>query len=171
MNWYKQAQWDMYGQPLEFQEESDNSMYNQTISDKNHSWYDNEGNYKRGPVKSFYEEMRELTGEIEWMSPDEYIDRCTIGAYEKDKDILYDYSYEDFKEKVINYRRNSTIGHNETKNLIDAYKDRWIAGEQPPMGYLMYNEGNYAGQEGLHRALMAKDLGVIEIPVLILNRK
>lgn len=168
MNWFKKAQWDMYGRPLEFQEETDNLMYNRTVSDESRSWYDNEGKYTKGPAKSFYEEMRGLTGEIEWMSPDEYIDRCVEGAYGAEKPSV---EYERWKRLVIQDRRSSIIGNDSGNSLIDAYKDRWIAGEQPPMGYITYDEGEYSGQEGLHRALMAKDLGVIEIPVLIINRK
>jgi hypothetical protein len=38
------------------------------------------------------------------------------------------------------------------------------------MGYIIYSGGEYYGQEGLHRALMAKDLGVRTIPVLIVNK-
>ncbi len=167
MNWYKLSQYDMYGQPLEFQDRSDNLMFDQTVSNESRSWYDNESNYRKGPTKDFYKEMRGLTGEIEWMSPDEYIERVVRGAYETEQPNT---PYEQWKNFVIQHRRSSIIGDDNSKNLIEAYKDRWIAGEQPPMGYILYGEGGYIGQEGFHRALMAKDLGIIEIPVLILNR-
>lgn len=170
MNWYKQAQWDMYGQPLEFQEQTNNLMYNQTVSDKNRSWYDNEGEYKKGPVKDFYEKMRGMTGEIKWMSPDEYIDICVKGIYYTDKTISENYSYEKFRESVIRGRRSSIVEDSKNKSLLDSYKDRWITGEQPPMGYITYEGGEFIGQEGMHRAIMAKDLGIIQIPVLIINR-
>ncbi len=178
MNWYKKAQWDMFGQPLEFQEKIQDPVYNEMISGKDLSWHDEKKEYKTGPAKDYYEKMKGITGEIVWMSPDEYIDRCIKGGYKIYLETVGswfgkpNFSYEQFKNVTIEARRYSTVGVYNNKNLLDIYKDRWVAGEQPPMGYITYNnEGEYVGQQGMHRAIMAKDLGVIQIPVLIVNEK
>lgn len=173
MNWYKKAQYDMYGQPLEFREESDVPDYQDLISDKEHEWYSypfEDRDYKKGPIRDYKKEMEGLTGKIKWMSPDEYIDTCINGAYEfyKDSNEYRDIiSYEQYKHVALNARRSSIS--EDDKSLIESYKDRWVAGEQPPMGHLKYFKGEFTGQEGMHRALMAKDLGIIEMPVLIIN--
>jgi hypothetical protein len=72
MNWFKKAQYDIYNQPLEFEEKTDNSIYDQLISDKKKEWWsDNEE--RTGTEKDYQKEVKDRTGQIEWVSPDEYI--------------------------------------------------------------------------------------------------
>ena len=216
MNWYKTAQYDMYGQPLEFKEKTDNQMYDQLVSDKRKKWWsDNEE--RIGTEKEYQQEVKNRTGQIEWMSPDEYINKCLEGnynspsaaipstenrnrqdferwmeenpqdsndpqAYEnwKKENFTEDRPFEEYKDDMLDYRRNNTLGKhwddskgdwaNSEQNSIESFKDRWINGEQPPMGYITYTgKGQYYGQEGLHRAMMAKDMGIKEIPVLVIQ--
>jgi hypothetical protein len=218
MNWYKKAQYDMYGQPLEFEESTTNNMYDQLISDKRKTWW-SDNQERIGTEKDYQKEMKNRTGQIEWMSPDEYINRCLEGNYNspsaaipstenqnrrdfqkwkednqivtddpqvyekwKKDNFTEDRPYQEYKKDMLDYRRNSELGEhwnydkkdwdNSEQNKIESFQDRWIAGEKPPMGYITYTEeGEYYGQEGLHRAMMAKDMGIDEIPVLIITRK
>ncbi len=164
MNWYKRAQSNIYGIPLEFKEETGNE-YDELLSEKPFQW-SNEA-WKTGPKKDYFREMKRETGKIEWMPPEEYIDICAWGFYSKNP---HTEPFKEFKEEMINMRRRSTEGL-KGRNLIEIYQDRWVSGEQPPMGYIIYRDGEFKGQEGLHRAIMAQDLGIDSIPVLIVNKK
>jgi hypothetical protein len=171
MNWYKFAQYDQYGVPLSFKEEVEAPTYQSLLSDREMGWHSPpEYEYKRGPTRDYMREMKGMTGEIEWMTPDEYINLCSREAHKNAIDQgQTDKTYEEFRDMIVRMRRNS-IGEDD-RSLIEEYQDRWISGEQPPMGYIIYSRGSYFGQEGMHRALMAKDLGVSEIPVLIINKE
>lgn len=176
MNWYKLAQYDMYSQPLTFQEQTDVPYYDTLISDYPRTWHDPQSQkLQKRPIKDYMREVKNMTGNIEWMSPDEYIDEVARGFVVGEKLRLDSGKvsipdFEDARSNLVDSRRTSY--DTETgKNLIEDYKERWINGEQPPMGYLIYTkEGRLWGQEGLHRAIMAKDLGVSQIPVLIVRK-
>ena len=166
MNWYKRSQYNQYGIPLEFKEKVEAPIYNDLLSEREMGWYDSKNlEYKRGPVRDYMKERKGMKGEIKWMSPDGYIDIVTAGAYNVSQNSP---EFEYFKSLIIKGRRESI--NDEDYNLIENYKDRWVNGEQPYMGYIIYSMGTYFGQEGLHRAIMAKDLDVKEIPVLIINK-
>lgn len=159
MNWYKKAQYNQYGVPLDFETNLRGGYYD-TISDEKTNWVDPKTHeYKTGPMKDYTREVEGYTSKIEWMSPDEYIYACAGDSENKEESIRF-----------MTETRRRSYDH-KGRNLIEEYKKRWINGENPPMGYLIYVNGKYWGQEGLHRAIMAKDIGVDLIPVLVINRK
>lgn len=164
LNWYRTAQSNIHGYPLEFKEEVGND-YDELLSEEPFEWSNEK--WKTGPKKDYFKEMKGRTGEIRWMSPDEYIDICAMGFYGK-TEYFKNESFQEYKKEMIQMRRRSTKGE-EGPNLIETYQDRWVNGEQPYMGYITYQNGEFRGQEGLHRAIMALDLGIESIPILIVN--
>ena len=169
MNWYKQAQHDMYGQPLDFKEQMEAPLYQGLLDNSKMEWYSPKAeDYVKGPTKDYMAEMKNMKGDLVYMSPDEYINECVTGAQQGYFSDGLSKPFDELKKEMIQWRRMSTT--EEGGSLIEQYKDRWVKGEQPSMGYIIYHDGEYFGQEGLHRALMAKDLGVQTIPVLIINK-
>lgn len=157
MNWYKKAQYNQYGVPLDFEERTGIPFYDDTLSNREMTWTDPKTwNQKSGLLKDYLKEIKGRESHIEYMSPDEYIDICAVG-------------FNKTKEEIIKRRRSPAFENGMT--LIDKYKQRWIDGENPPMGFIEYVNGQFSGQEGLHRAIMAKEMGVELIPVLIMNRR
>jgi len=171
MNWYIQAQLNRHGEPLEFQNRTDVPFYDDLLSEKELDWYDHKTQqYTTGPKKQYMKEVKNRTANVQWMSPDDYINRCIQGFYEDYIDNNQEAkgqvpkcfkNISDCKEKILNSRQNI--------DLIREYSDRWMSGEKPPMVYLTYKDGKFYGQEGLHRAIMAKQLGLEKIPVLVAN--
>lgn len=161
MNWYKKAQYNQYGIPLEFKEKTSVPFYDDSISDKQMEWYDpQKDQYIVGPKKQYYKERKGYNSEVKWMSPSYYIYLCAKGFLEKGE--IKSTNINDAIKEVVQFR---------DKDKIEKYKDRWFNGEEPYMGYILYHNGSFYGQEGLHRALMAKDMGVKSIPVLIVDKK
>ena len=163
MNWYIQAQLNRHGEPLEFQNRTDVPFYDDLLSEKELDWYDHKTQqHTTGPKKQYMKEVKNRSANVQWMSPDEYINKCVEGFYKysdpRIKERFPDVS--EYKEWFLNTKQ---------ENLIKEYSDRWIKGEKPPMVYLIYKDGEFYGQEGLHRAIMAKQLGLEKIPVLVAN--
>jgi len=77
---------------------------------------------------------------IEFMTPDEYLN--SVGP---------------MADKVNNER---------SRAQIEKYKKSAMAGNKFPLPYLDYREGTFSGQEGIHRAVMAKELKIEKIPVV-----
>lgn len=77
---------------------------------------------------------------IEFMSPDEYLN--SVGL---------------MSDKAKNEHSIARI---------EKYKKAAMAGSKFPLPYLDYREGNFSGQEGIHRTIMAKELGIEKIPVV-----
>lgn len=147
MSKYEQQIVNIYGYPLEFKES-------------------HMGRGRR------IEGKRKKRGKIEWMSPKEYIDICTKENYKRAiKESIINESFKKWEKRVMKHRRDSIISKETGENKIESYKDRWINGEEPEMCHIEYKEGKFFDQQGLHRALMAKDFRFEEIPVLIVNRE
>jgi len=87
-------------------------------------------------------------GEVVYMSPDEYLDKTKKGFGNN----------RDFDENHILYSRKSQMA------IIDAIKQ----GNKIDMPMLDYSKKGYFGQEGRHRAIVARALGIKEMPVFIL---
>lgn len=107
--------------------------------------------------------QRETKGrfsEVVLMSPDEYIDLCHYGFFNTGytKGI---YS----KDKMLSDR-------SKDRELIEKLKDLINSDEELAMPVLEFGDVNtdnfYFYQEGLHRAIAAKELGLKEIPVLLM---
>ncbi len=109
----------------------------------------------RDPVEYFKTNKR-LVFEIVWMSPEEYLER----AYKIHKKTSLMYSgltqlpFETYLEININ------------PDLIQEYTERTLEGSKMPMPVLDYDK---LTQEGRHRAVVAQQLNVEEIPVLIVR--
>jgi len=85
-------------------------------------------------------------GTIEYISPDDYIDKCAEGFNKSRKEILLQRD-----EKVVD-------------RLVKLLKK----GTKLYMPFLDYVGG--FDQEGLHRAMASKQLGIESIPVLVIKK-
>lgn len=98
----------------------------------------------------YFARAKRRKGGIVMMGPDEYIQRAAKGFQKFDPDSSI--------ESVVAGRDSA---------LIDRYAKEMQAGDKFPTIMLDYSIG--FGQEGLHRALAAKKLGIEEIPVMIVS--
>ena len=92
-----------------------------------------------------YMAKKGMVGGVEWMSPSDYIERCVQGF------------------KSIGEPGEVERGRNPT--LVKQYAQEMQAGDKFPRLSLDYRGG--FGQEGLHRAMAAKTLGVESVPVFV----
>jgi hypothetical protein len=103
----------------------------------------------------YHEKLKGERAHIEYMSPDEYFNKIDKGFR---SNVPEHKQYEVEPQILENY--------NNPKLLIAAKR-----GDKFGMPYIEYNEGEFAEQEGRHRAKMAKDLGVEKMPVVIIDKK
>lgn len=89
---------------------------------------------------------------IVMMSPDEYIDKATK-AFQR-------------MEPSSGYSRDIVMKTRDPE-LVAKYAEQMKGGEKFPTLVLDYSRG--FEQEGLHRAIAAKKLGVEEIPVMVVS--
>jgi len=80
------------------------------------------------------------------ISPDEYISACVKG-------------FKSTYESIIRSRTDS--------GKVEEYAELMKSGETFPMLMVQYSLDGYFTQEGLHRALAAKSLGIDKVPVLV----
>ena len=97
----------------------------------------------------YHRERKKKTGEIVYMSPDEYIKRAILG-------------FKSIGEPAEN------VEQTRNPELIDKYAQMMQDGTKFDMPILDYRDG-YFSQEGLHRAMAARKLGARDIPVAILK--
>jgi hypothetical protein len=95
----------------------------------------------------YWAEKKGKVGEIVWMSPEEYIERCERGF------------------KSIGEPGAVRGGRDPEK--IKRYAADMKKGDKFPMLELDYSNG--FGQEGLHRAMAAEVLGVEKVPVWVIK--
>jgi len=100
-------------------------------------------------MPDYFAKAKRRKGSVIMMSPDEYIERAAKGFSKFNPTTI---------DSVINSR---------DKTLIDKYAQEMQDGAKFPTIMLDYSMG--FGQEGLHRALAAKKLGIKEIPVMIVS--
>lgn len=103
-------------------------------------------NYMNNPEYAEYEGFDVYK---KWISPDEYIAACAQG----------------FKSTV-----DSLINSRNTTKVSD-YAAKMKAGETFPMLMIRYGYKGSFTQEGLHRAIAAKSIGVETLPVLVAIEK
>lgn len=96
-------------------------------------------------IKEFDQDLAEGIGFIAEMSPDEYLDRIAF--------------------EIFNTSRESAIVCDYSN--VQKYAKMISEGVKFDMGYLDYDKG---GQEGRHRAMACKLLGIEKIPVYIRGR-
>lgn len=97
--------------------------------------------------------------EVLTMTPNEYLDRIAIGfwrAVSKEFPTL-----EEWREDMNDYRL--------TKSKIENYKKEAIKGSQFPVPIIFYGPNKMEMQEGHHRAEVARQLGIEEMPVIVVN--
>lgn len=107
------------------------------------SMYDNFLNEKDAKYMKY---NKKKLGEVVYMSPDEYIKRCAYDIFEK-SDL----------SGTLNAVNNE---------LVDTYANMMKDGTKFPIPVLNYAEHE---QEGRHRAMAAKKLGINKIPVLMIT--
>lgn len=95
----------------------------------------------------FMAKKKGMIGEIEWMSPRDYIDRCIAG--------------------FRSVGEPGEVERGRTPKLIKQYAKEMQQGDKFPMLELDYRGG--FGQEGLHRAMAAEMIGVKKVPVFIMR--
>jgi len=96
----------------------------------------------------YWREKKGVVGSVQWMTPTQYIQACEIG-----------------------FRNNGSEGlvrGGRTPELIKKYAFDMKRGDKFPMLELDYRD-DYFGQEGLHRAMAAEDIGVKKLPVFIMK--
>lgn len=92
---------------------------------------------------------KKQTGEVVEMSPDEYISKCREG----------------FKAEYGDLTSDLETGRDP--ELIEKYAEMMRTGTKFHMPTLDYRRGGFS-QEGLHRAMAARQLGAVTMPVAIL---
>ena len=99
-------------------------------------------------IAQYDEDLRAGKGFIAEMSPDEYLDRISYDIFNQSRERTTQVVYENVKE----------------------YAEMMAGGTKFDMGYINYNggRGGEFGQEGRHRAMAAKCLGIEKIPVYII---
>jgi hypothetical protein len=114
------------------------------------SYYDN---FLENP--KYFKENKKVCGVIVEMTPDEYLDNVAIQQFPRfKKDNPSFNTLDKYKEFMIN---------NLNKERIKKLKESVLTGCKLPMPFIDYK---IEGQEGRHRAVVARELGIKKIPVL-----
>jgi len=98
----------------------------------------------------YFARAKRRKGGIIMMSPDEYIDRAVKGFQKSDSTTS--------REQVLASR---------DIEIVNQYAREMQGGDKFPTIMLDYSIG--FGQEGLHRAMAAKKLGIEKIPVMVVS--
>lgn len=129
---------------------------------------DSVANVDKITQKEYYAKHKDLVGEIKYITPDEYLNIVTDSFWEKypekDKKILG----EDGKEKFIKWFNSSRIRRESVDGIKQLIKEK-VDIHLPFIEF--YKEGKGISQEGNHRAIAAKELGIKKIPVLFVNER
>lgn len=103
----------------------------------------------RDPVE-YFKSNKGITFKIEWMNPEEYL----LKAYKMHRDFIDDLEFEFYIDTNVDFE------------LVEKYKERTLSDSKMPIPVLDYNS---MSQEGRHRAIVAQQLDVEEIPVLVVR--
>ncbi len=116
--------------------------------------------------KEYYEKIKGVTGSVVNISPDEYLERAASGQWEQMRpNQKTDWkNYDEFKTYVTEKQRIS-------EDKIKALSNKLEKGEKWNIPSLEYDKdtGKFRSQEGYHRAILAKRMGLKEIPVMLIN--
>lgn len=116
------------------------------------------GKYKDSPLE-YFRQNKGLTFEIEWMSPEEYLKK----SYEIHEELKSKYQ---ISKLIVKNNISTYLNNNIDQNLIQEYTERTLKGSKMPIPILDYHNMT---QEGRHRAMVAQQLNVEEIPVLVIR--
>jgi len=119
-------------------------------------YYDTMINSTIKNVVKYFKKNKKLTFEIEWMSPEDYLKEAYYIPYPKRID----------KTPPRLHPLTRMMIWDTRKSLVEKYKERVLEGSKMPMPMLDYDK---FAQEGRHRAVVAMELGVEEIPVLVVR--
>lgn len=104
-------------------------------------------------------------GAIVQMSPEEYMERVNIfNRYPLGKIIHQEMKAQERGYRGIGYY--PPLSEHSYKSILEGIK----AGNEMDIPNLIYKEGWMQNQEGFHRALVARDLGLKQIPVHVIGR-
>lgn len=105
----------------------------------------------------YFKERKNREYKIEKMSPDKYIDIVAENYFNSVKGTFNaPKTVGDARKDIVSSREKNT----DALKKIESYKELFIP-------YIKFDEDGYAGQEGLHRAMVAKKHGVKTMPVMI----
>jgi hypothetical protein len=102
---------------------------------------------------NYFKESKDIDYEIRNMSPDEYLERAAAILRPEGKTIQY---VIDDRAKESGYINNMAASMQDGRVYAAPYLDYGSGGRR-------------ASQEGMHRALAAKQLGMEEIPVMVMD--
>lgn len=98
----------------------------------------------------YFQRRKKKKFDIVEMSPDEYIERAVRGF-----------------SRFGNYTRSEVLA-TRSPELIDKYANLMLAGEEFPTLVLDFAD-EWFSQEGLHRAMAAKKIGLEKVPVMVVQ--
>lgn len=98
----------------------------------------------------YFQRRKKRKFDVVEMSPDEYIEKAVRGF-----------------SRFGNYTRSEVLA-TRSPELIDKYAEKMLAGEEFPTLVLDYTD-EWFSQEGLHRAMAAKKIGLEKVPVMVVN--
>lgn len=112
----------------------------------------------------YFREKKHKIFKIVHMSPNEYIERAAKGFGTHTKHV----------KKIID---NYYLEKSQSRRLIDEYSKKMQHGEKFPMPVLDHSSRyGFSGekekrfsQDGLHRAIAAKNIGTKKIPVMVVD--
>ena len=106
-------------------------------------------------LRKYNEKAKGYKAHIEYMSPDKYFEEIGRG-------------FESNTPPERQHEVQKQIPENFTnQKLVDVA----MKGSKFAMPWIEYKEGRFDGQEGRHRASMARELGVEQMPVVIIDKK
>ena len=101
------------------------------------------------------------TLKIVYMSPNEYIERINITNRKSPSEFqLY---YDKNKGRILFFPPHSEGNTERLKQAI-------LSGKEMEMPWIEYRGGIVTEQEGFHRAVACKELGIREIPVIVYSQ-
>lgn len=107
----------------------------------------------------YFKERKGKVFEIAYMSPDDYISEISRGFWHEPSMQTEYKTYDNFLQTGMKYR----IGDERLQELFNSQ-------QRFPLPYIEYDKnGNMLGQEGHHRAMVAKLKGLPKMPVMIIR--
>jgi len=107
-----------------------------------------------------------LLGEVEWMSPDEYIRRIHISKKMTSKEL------KEYRKRAIKHGAKGILEYPPySPESMKHWKAQVDQGKQIDMPWIEYDDrGLVSSQEGYHRILLAKEMGLKQVPVVIIEK-
>ena len=113
----------------------------------------------RDPVE-YFKTNKGLVFEIVYMSPEDYLKK----SFEIHKELQS--KYRNISNLIVKSKLSNYLTDNIDLELVQEYKERTLEGSKMPIPMLDYTN---MSQEGRHRAVVAQQLEVEEIPVLVVR--